>query len=81
VQFGWRRSAAPLFAALGAEATAPAALIEIVRGRLEGLGPMTAQAIAASLGLEVAAIDQALMATGRWKDLQCAGISRRERRG
>jgi len=38
-----------------------AALTEIVRGRLEGLGPVTAAAMAASLGLERAAIDGALV--------------------
>ncbi len=66
----------PLFAALFPEATcvppvrtpaayaktlAPeAALTELVRGRLEGLGPTTAAALAASLGLPVARIDAAL---------------------
>ena len=62
-----------LFATLGAEASAPAALIEIVRGRLEGLGPVTAQAIAASLAFDVAAVDQALMA------LQTEGFAMRGR--
>jgi ATP-dependent Lhr-like helicase len=38
------------------------ALIEIVRGRLEGLGPTTALAIAKSLGVTVADIDMALLA-------------------
>jgi len=38
-----------------------AALTEIVRGRLEGLGPVTAADIAAALGLELAAIDAALV--------------------
>ncbi len=38
------------------------ALVEIVRGRLEGLGPVTAGEIAASLGLQVAEIDIALAA-------------------
>ena len=51
-----------LFSALGDEATAPAALVEIVRGRLEGLGPVTAHAIAASLSWDVARIDEALIA-------------------
>jgi ATP-dependent Lhr-like helicase len=51
-----------LFTALGDAATAPAALIEIVRGRLEGLGPVTAQAIAASLRWDVAGIELALVA-------------------
>ncbi|HWK74637.1 MAG TPA: DEAD/DEAH box helicase [Povalibacter sp.] len=39
-----------------------AALIEIVRGRLEGLGPTTAAAIAASLGNPTKDIDAALLA-------------------
>jgi len=38
------------------------ALREIVRGRLEGLGPVTANAIAGSLSLPAASIDAALMA-------------------
>jgi ATP-dependent Lhr-like helicase len=38
------------------------ALREIVRGRLEGLGPTTAAALAESLGLAVADIDPALLA-------------------
>lgn len=38
------------------------ALVEIVRGRLEGLGPTTALAIATSLGVPVADIDIALLA-------------------
>jgi ATP-dependent helicase Lhr and Lhr-like helicase len=62
-----------LFAALDVEATAPAALIEIVRGRLEGLGPVTVQSIAASLGLDSADIDQALLA------LQTEGFAMRGR--
>ena len=37
------------------------AMIEVVRGRLEGLGPVTATAIAQSLGVEVAAVDAALV--------------------
>jgi ATP-dependent helicase Lhr and Lhr-like helicase len=37
-------------------------LVEIVRGRLEGLGPVTATALAASLGLEPDAVRPALMA-------------------
>lgn len=68
----------PLFAAVFPDAafdpplTAPAthakewsredALIEIVRGRLAGLGPTTAQAIATSLGVPVTDIDAALLA-------------------
>ena len=39
-----------------------AALVEIVRGRLEGLGPVTAGSIAQSLRLGVAAVDAALTA-------------------
>jgi len=38
------------------------ALIEIVRGRLEGVGPVTAGALATMLGLEVNEIDAALAA-------------------
>jgi ATP-dependent Lhr-like helicase len=38
------------------------ALVEILRGRLEGLGPVTQTALAASLGLEADAIRPALMA-------------------
>lgn len=37
------------------------ALTEIVRGRLEGLGPVTAQALAESAGLAVSAVETALM--------------------
>jgi ATP-dependent Lhr-like helicase len=37
-------------------------LVEIVRGRLEGLGPVTASAIAISLGLPTVKIDVALLA-------------------
>ena len=36
------------------------ALVEIVRGRLEGVGPTTSAAIAASLGLPVSSIESAL---------------------
>ena len=39
-----------------------AALIEIVRGRLEGLGPVTAASIAQSLGVPVSDVDLALLA-------------------
>ena len=38
------------------------ALVEVVRGRLEGLGPTTAPALAATVGLPVADIDIALLA-------------------
>src|SRR5690606_2919658 len=37
------------------------ALVEIVRGRLQGLGPVTAAQLAESLGIEVAAVDAALL--------------------
>jgi ATP-dependent Lhr-like helicase len=37
------------------------ALVEIIRGRLEGLGPVTAQGLADSLGLKVALIEEALI--------------------
>jgi ATP-dependent Lhr-like helicase len=36
------------------------ALVEIIRGRLEGLGPVTAQAVADSLGLKLDSIEAAL---------------------
>jgi len=62
-----------LFMALHAMASAPAALVEIVRGRLEGLGPVTADALAASMGIEGARIDQALLA------LQSEGFAMRGR--
>lgn len=48
-----------------------AALVEIVRGRLEGLGPVTAAAIAASLNLPQSDIDIALAA------LQAEGFAMR----
>ncbi len=51
--------------------TAEAALVEVIRGRLEGLGPTTAQALAQSLGLAVARIDAALAA------LQAEGFAMR----
>jgi ATP-dependent Lhr-like helicase len=38
------------------------ALVEIVRGRLEGLGPATAQMLADSIGVKAAEVDQALLA-------------------
>jgi ATP-dependent Lhr-like helicase len=50
---------------------AEAALIEVVRGRLEGVGPTTAQAIAASLGMPAARIEAALAA------LQAEGFAMR----
>jgi ATP-dependent helicase Lhr and Lhr-like helicase len=42
--------------------TRDTALVEIVRGRLEGLGPTTATGIAATLGLDTSDIDPALLA-------------------
>jgi ATP-dependent Lhr-like helicase len=51
--------------------SAEEALIEVVRGRLEGLGPTTAQAIAASLALPTSRIDAALAA------LQAEGFAMR----
>lgn len=42
--------------------TTEAALVEIVRGRLQGLGPITASTCAAALGLETAPIDAAFLA-------------------
>ncbi len=38
-----------------------AALVEVIRGRLEGLGPVTAQALADSVGLQTDAIEAALV--------------------
>ncbi len=40
--------------------TAEEALVEIVRGRLEGVGPTTSGAIAATLGISVGKVDSAL---------------------
>lgn len=37
------------------------ALVEIVRGRLEGLGPVTAQSLAAAIGMPVHEVDMALL--------------------
>ena len=42
--------------------TAETALVEIIRGRLEGLGPVTAQALGESVGLKVGVVEQALIA-------------------
>ena len=53
------------------ETSAENVLIEIVRGRLEGLGPTRAVSIAATLGLPVAGIDAALAA------LQAEGFAMR----
>jgi ATP-dependent Lhr-like helicase len=62
-----------LFLALQQDATRACALVEVVRGRLEGLGPVTAQALAQSLSMAVAAIDLALLA------LQSEGFAMRGR--
>jgi len=62
-----------LFGALSADATREASWVEIVRGRLEGLGPVTAQAIAAALGIAVTNIERALLA------LQAEGFALRGR--
>ena len=55
----------PAIAAPAAEArqwSPDEALVEVVRGRLEGLGPVTATAMAQTLGVDVAAIEAALVA-------------------
>ncbi|HEY5101438.1 MAG TPA: DEAD/DEAH box helicase, partial [Steroidobacteraceae bacterium] len=62
-----------LFAALSTAATRDSACVEIVRGRLAGLGPVSAQAIAVSLGIEIAQIERALLA------LQAEGFAMRGR--
>jgi len=62
-----------LFGALTADATREASWVEIVRGRLEGLGPVAAQAIAAALGIAVTHIERALLA------LQAEGFALRGR--
>lgn len=49
------------------------ALVEIVRGRLEGLGPVTVDVIAASLGLPSSKVDAAMIA------LQAEGFAMRGR--
>jgi len=58
-------STEPPIVAPAALAAAPwsleSALVEIVRGRLEGLGPVTTQTLADSLGLETLVIEQALV--------------------
>jgi ATP-dependent Lhr-like helicase len=51
--------------------TPESALIEVVRGRLEGCGPVTAKSLAAALALPVASIDAALAA------LQAEGFAMR----
>jgi ATP-dependent Lhr-like helicase len=45
----------------GAPWSPDSALVEIIRGRLEGLGPVTAQALADPLGLKLPSIDAALV--------------------
>jgi ATP-dependent helicase Lhr and Lhr-like helicase len=62
-----------LFTSLNYEATQESAWVEIVRGRLEGLGPVTAQSIAASLSVAVTNIERALLA------LQAEGFAMRGR--
>ena len=62
-----------LFVTLGDAAARAVALVEIVRGRLEGLGPLTPLAVASTLGLDVADIDRALLA------LQAEGFAIRGR--
>src|SRR5579883_1578452 len=49
---------------VGKPASSDAALVELLRGRLEGLGPVTAAALAAPLGLDIAAGLAALEAEG-----------------
>ncbi len=51
--------------------SAEGALVEVIRGRLEGLGPVTAQALADSLALPVARVEAALAA------LQAEGFAMR----
>jgi ATP-dependent Lhr-like helicase len=51
--------------------SAESALVEVIRGRLEGLGPATAQTLADSLALPVARVDSALTA------LQAEGFAMR----
>lgn len=63
----------PMFQALESDETRAEALVEIVRGRLEGLGPVTAKEIAASLGLPESEIEVALLA------LQSEGFAMRGR--
>jgi ATP-dependent helicase Lhr and Lhr-like helicase len=62
-----------LFLSLNDEATREGAWVEIVRGRLEGLGPVTAQSMAASLSVAVTHIERALLA------LQAEGFAMRGR--
>ena len=51
--------------AAGASATDEAALVELMRGRLEALGPVTAAGLAGSIDLPVGKVDQALAALER----------------
>ena len=51
----------PIAAAGEAPDSAEAALVELLRGRLEGLGPITAARLGAPLGLPLAAIDAVLL--------------------
>ncbi len=64
---------APPADAAGKNWSRDAALVEIVRGRLEGLGPVAPAALTASLGLERSEIDAALTA------LQVEGFAMRGR--
>ena len=62
--FGESTSEPPIVAPdalTGATWSFESALVEIVRGRLEGLGPVTAQALADSLGLKLDSIEAALV--------------------
>jgi ATP-dependent helicase Lhr and Lhr-like helicase len=52
----------PLASGAGAAPAPDAALIEVVRGRLEGSGPVTAAALALAVGLPLARIEAALAA-------------------
>ena len=44
----------------GGECSADAALVEIIRGRLEGLGPVTVEALADSSGIPINDVETAL---------------------
>jgi ATP-dependent Lhr-like helicase len=58
-------------AAYAQSVTPEAALLEVVRGRLEGLGPTTAQALAACMSVPLTSVDAALAA------LQAEGFAMR----
>src|SRR5262249_17897142 len=55
-------SEAPLSEDGGSPFSPEQALVEVLRGRLEGLGPVTSQALAASAGLKLDAVEAALIA-------------------